>query len=131
MKRLFLASLIVLAFGNALAQQEYVDSLRRQINNAKEDTIKVLALSELALYYGFNQFDSSILYADQAIDLSKKLNYLYGSYLGLQSLFIAFNCQGNYPKALATSLENLEIAEKIKRAKPYAFVVGELFIRAA
>ena len=121
MKRLFLALLIVFAFANALAQQDYVDSLHREIDNAKEDTIKVLALSELALYYGFNQFDSSILYAQQAIDLSKKLNYLYGSYLGFQSLFIAFNCQGNYPKALAASLQNLEIADKIKRTKPYAF----------
>ena len=106
MKRLFLASFISLALVNALAQQSYVDSLHHEINNSKEDTTKVLVLNLLASYYGFNQFDSSIVYADQTIELSEKLNYDYGRSLGFRSLFLAFNCQGNYPKALEATLQN-------------------------
>ena len=118
MKILFLAFLIVLFTGVAFAQQHYVDSLHNQVNNAKEDTTKVLALFDLAEYYGFNQFDSSIFYAQLTIDLSEKINYPYGSFLGLRSLFFAYNCQGNYSSALEVTLQNFKIAEKIRKEIP-------------
>jgi len=118
MKVFLLASLVGLFSGNAAAQQHYVDSLHNQVNNAKEDTTKVLAMFGLAEYYGFNQFDSSFFYARRTIELSEKLKYTYGSCLGLRGLFYAYNCQGNYPKALEVTLQNLKIAEKIKRERP-------------
>ena len=123
MKLLFLASLIVLFTSFASAQQHYVDSLHNQVNNAKEDTTKVLALFGLAEYYGFNQFDSSFFYARQTIELSEKIKYTYGSSLGLRGLFYAYNCQGNYPKALEVTLQNFKIAEKIKSERPLNFWV--------
>jgi competence protein ComGC len=123
MTRLFLALFISLASVSALAQQDYVDSLHQEINNSKEDTTKVLALNLLASYYGFNQFDSSIIYARQTIELSEKLNYDYGRSLGFRSLFLAFNCQGNYPKALEATLQNYKIAEKIRTERPANFAL--------
>ena len=70
MKRLFLASFFSLALVSALAQQGYVDSLHHEINDSKEDTTKVLVLNLFASYSGFNQFDSSIIFAYKKIDLS-------------------------------------------------------------
>src|SRR5687767_2199755 len=123
MKFFLFAFLIVLFTNLAAAQQQYLDSLHNQVNNTKEDTFKVLALSRLAEYYGFNQFDSSFIYAEQTINLSEKLKYDYGKCLGLRGLFFAFNCLGNYPKALEATLQNFNIAEKIKSERPMNFAL--------
>ena len=122
MKLLFLASLIVLFSGNASAQQ-YLDSLQKQLGNAKEDTTKVLALGSIADYYGFIQFDSSIFYARQTLNLSEKLNYPYGRYLGYLSLFHASNCKGDFPKALEADQNILRVADQLKNDKPWVLPV--------
>jgi len=96
--------------------------LHYQLNNSKEDTTRVLLLSELGNYYGFNQFDSAIFYGQKAIDLSNKLNYPYGHYRGLKCLFFAYNTQGNYPKALEITLQNLKVGEKIKQERPEGYI---------
>ncbi len=103
----------------ASGQKRYLDSLNQLLKDGKQDTANVLALSALADYYGFNQFDSSILYARKTIDLSEKVSYPYGSFLGLRSLFYAYNCQGNYSGALEATLQNFKIAEKIKKERPF------------
>jgi hypothetical protein len=123
MKLLFLALIINLFPGNILAQETDLEQLHDRVNSPKEDTAKVLALNALADYYGFNQFDSSIFYARLTIDLSEKINYPYGSFLGLRSLFFAYNCQGNYSKALEVTLQNYTIAEKIKNERPHPWAI--------
>ncbi|MEP6846507.1 MAG: hypothetical protein ABI861_10905, partial [Panacibacter sp.] len=119
MKRVFFVFLIVLVSLFATGQKRYLDSLYQLLNDGKEDTAHVLALSAMADYYGFNQFDSSIFYALKTIDLSEKTGYPYGSFLGLRSLFYAYNCQGNYSSALEATLQNFKIAEKIKKERPF------------
>ena len=128
MKRRFLTCLVVWLAGFASAQKNYLDSLHSRLNNANEDTFKVAPLYSLALYYGFNQFDSSIFYAQQITDLSKKLDYPWGSFLGLRSLFFAYNCQGNYAKALEATLKISAIAEKIKKEKPISILSFYYFL---
>jgi hypothetical protein len=49
------------------------------VNVKKEDTSRVLALSDLADYFGFVQADSCLFYATQAFELSKKIKYLPGA----------------------------------------------------
>ena len=127
MKLLFFAFLVV-GYANTSAQQKYLDSLHNIVNNAKEDTSKVLALLSIAEYYGFNHFDSAFVYAQKTIELSKKLDYPYGNSQGLRALFYAFNCQGNYPKALEVTLQNFKIAEKIKKERPWNYSVVIYFI---
>ena len=128
MKRVFFTCLTVLIASFACAQSHFLDSLHSLVNNAKEDTAKVSALNNLAAYYSFNQFDSSIFYAQQTIDLSKKLNYPWGSCLGMRSLFLAYNCQGNYTKALEVTFQNVQIAEKIKKETPDALTSIQYYL---
>jgi two-component system, NtrC family, sensor kinase len=122
MKFFFLASMIVLFSGNASAQH-YLDSLQRELSNAKEDTTKVLVLGSIADYYGFVQFDSSISYARQTLALSEKLNYPYGRYLAYLSLFHASNCKGDYPQALEADQNILRVADQLKNDKPWVLPV--------
>jgi two-component system, NtrC family, sensor kinase len=96
------------------AQQHYLDSLRNQLNLAKgEDTSRVLALSSVADYYGFVQFDSSLFYATQILDLSQKINYTHGKILGYRSTFFAYNVKGNYPRALEAALNLQKAGEQL------------------
>jgi signal transduction histidine kinase len=128
MKSIFLFLLSVSICCSVLGQNHYLDSLELQLENAKnEDTLRVKALSTIADYYGFLQFDSSLLYATQVLRLSEKLKYTFGKYLGYRSMFFAFNCQGNYPKALEAALNIKKIGEEYKNTKgtvtiPYYFL---------
>ena len=96
------------------AQHRILDSLRIQLVNAKkEDTSRVLALSDLADYFGFVQFDSCLSYATQAFELSKKLRYLFGEFRAYRSKFFAFNCYGNYPMALDAALNIQNVSDQL------------------
>ncbi|HLY70386.1 MAG TPA: hypothetical protein VKR53_11705, partial [Puia sp.] len=94
--------------------QQYFESLQEHLQNAQNDTSRVLALAKLAEYYGFIRADSNMYYAQQGLDLSNKLNYLYGKCVMQRSIFWALNSQGNYPKALELAFSNLKIAEVLK-----------------
>src|SRR6476469_9906977 len=117
MKKIFLVLFLAVLMQTLRAQNHVIDSLRQQLSNAKNDTSKVLALSSIADYYGFIQFDSSIFYARQVIMLSDKLKFKYGKYLGFRSMFFALNCMGDYPKALEVVLNMLQLAEEIKNER--------------
>ncbi|HEY5407519.1 MAG TPA: hypothetical protein VIJ92_10530, partial [Ginsengibacter sp.] len=115
MKTFLLCLLLLFNLTSVSAQQHTPDSLRNKLNEAKEeDTSRVLALIPLADYYGFVQFDSSLLYATQILDISQKINYAYGKWRGYRSTFFAFNVKGNYPKALEAALNLQKVAEQPK-----------------
>jgi len=126
-------TIIVILWGTAnlsFAQNHaYLDSLRTQLNKAtKEDTNRILALSAMADYYGFIQFDSSLFYATQEAALADKLNFVYGKLLAYKSKFFAFNVTGNYPMALEAALsvdktfEQLDIEGRRDVGVPHYFV---------
>jgi signal transduction histidine kinase len=93
--------------------QHYLDSLVSQLHSAKADTDKIVALSNLSDYYCFTGNDSSFPYAEQTIELSRKIKYPLGETLGLNCFFYAFNTKANYPKALEMALRSLRIAEQL------------------
>ena len=100
--------LLVVIFQTVADAQHFLDSLRRQLDNARnEDTIRVRALGSLADYYGFLQFDSCLYYATRTADLSEKLNYPIGRFIAYRSRFFAFNTQGNFPRALE-AVQNIQ-----------------------
>jgi two-component system, NtrC family, sensor kinase len=128
MKSIFLFLLSVSICCSVFCQNHYLDSLKSQLKNSKtEDTFRVKALSTMADYYGFLQFDSSLLYATQVLRLSEKIKYSFGKYLGYRSMFFAFNVQGNYPRALEAALNIKKLVEDSKDARarvtvPYYFL---------
>jgi signal transduction histidine kinase len=101
------------------AQHDYADSLKTLLLQTKDGSIsRARALGELADYYGFRQFDSCLIYANQTIALSKKLNYSYGLFLGYFSKFHGMNCQGNYPKAFETVMNIQNLDDRLKKDSP-------------
>ena len=114
MKYFFLIWLFLFAADISASAQPYFENLQEQVLQAKNDTSKVLALAKLAEYYGFIRSDSNLYYAQQALDLSARLKYLFGKCAAQRSIFWALNSQGNYPNALELAFDNLKTAEKLK-----------------
>ena len=84
-------------------------------------------MANLAGYYSTIQFDSTVLYARQTIDLAEKSNYNYGKFLGLLSICNANNVVGNYSRALEIALQMLHLGEQLKNyrnslATAHAFI---------
>jgi two-component system, NtrC family, sensor kinase len=116
MKSLFSILLILFISGFAKAQQSYLDTLQNQLKKSdKENNARVLALGELADYYGFIQIDSCLFYAAQTLALAKKLHFLYGMNEGYFSTFHGLNCQGNYSEALRALINLEHISEQLQK----------------
>ena len=100
--------------GSAFVNDNFADSLIRQVQQSKDDTNKVKLFIALGDYYTFIRQDSSIFYFVQSIELAEKINYAIGSYSGYAKMAFVLNTASNYGKALEMALKSLRIAEKFQ-----------------
>ena len=71
--------LSLLAFNFGFTQRrEAVDSLQRQLANAKDDTSRIKAQIALCLLYRLGNTDSSLMYGQLALEAAEKINYIPG-----------------------------------------------------
>jgi two-component system, NtrC family, sensor kinase len=96
----------------AFAQKRAIDSLRHLLAVARDDTSRVIILSELSLGYGALNADSAFSIAHRAIDLAQQINFPRGEVMGLTSLGNEFDTKGDLPQALALDFRGLSIAEE-------------------
>ena len=80
--------------------KSYGDSISQELAVAKEDTNKVRLLITLGGVYQWSYPDSAILYAQKALQLAQKLNFVDGETQAYATAAEAFSGKGNYPKAL-------------------------------
>jgi hypothetical protein len=80
-------------------------------------TDRVFALCELGDYYTWLKPDSALVYVNRAIDLSEKIKFTIGKYLGLRVMCFAAIANGNYPKALEIAFRKLRVLEQYKGLK--------------
>ncbi len=114
MKNKVLLLLLVFIVKSAIAQQVVIDSLKRELATAKEDTNKVNLLSELGKNYYLFKPDTAILLAQQAYLLSEKLKYPKGEALSLNRMAAAYSALGDYAKCLALFDKALAISKDLK-----------------
>ena len=105
----FLLSLILTAH----AQQRKIDSLKKLVASAKDDTSRVIAMDNLSRAWVYSRPDSSLLITQQAVQLAKAAKFPKGEALSLDREGIAFNAMGNYTSALNSMISSLKIAERI------------------
>lgn len=106
-KILFL--LLLFAF-NAGAQNKFVDSLKQQLPDLKEDTTGALLLADLCYYFRYTNVDSSLYYGNAAISLCKKLKFLRGEADALNKMGLAYREKGDLPKSLEFQFKALQIS---------------------
>jgi hypothetical protein len=109
--RKFLLLVLIFIAANASAQKQRFDSLNVKLASEQTDTNKVTLLWQMAEAINLYNPDSSLLLAQKALYLAKKINYQNGESLSLGVLATAFTRIGNYPKALEFYLEKLELEE--------------------
>jgi signal transduction histidine kinase len=113
MKKVFLLALV--AFGmisNDEAQQVNADSLKQELNKAKEDTNKVSLYATLTDYYKWDYPDSALSYGIPGLLLAKELDFQEGTFNIYFSMGEAYSSKRNFPKALQAALKALPLAEK-------------------
>lgn len=107
-----------------------VDSLQNLLKTVPEDTNKINDLNYLGRELSTQNPDTSILLCNQALDLSKKINFqrgAAGSYLRLGWLFYI---QGNYPVAMDYYGKALKTGEDIESKMVISFsdaLIGQVY----
>jgi tetratricopeptide (TPR) repeat protein len=99
----------------------YIDSLKQVLKNEKEDTSKVLTLATLSGAFFFFKPDSQFFYADQGLQLAKKLDFERGQdncYLGLMG---STWFMGNFAKAIEFETQRFRMHERKNDANALEF----------
>jgi two-component system NtrC family sensor kinase len=94
--------------------QIYLQKLQADYQQCKTDSDRVFALCELGDYYGWQYSDSAFFYVNRAINLSDKIKFTLGKYLGLRVMCFATIATGNYPKALEIAFRKQKVFEEFK-----------------
>ncbi|MEZ5029255.1 MAG: histidine kinase dimerization/phospho-acceptor domain-containing protein [Ferruginibacter sp.] len=107
--------LVLPCFAKAQRQFTNVDSLTSELKNAPDDTLKMVALFNLATYYGESNRDSCLFFADQGISIAKKINQplWVAHFLTEYQSFVAMK-NGNLPLSFKLANEALELVKDRK-----------------
>ncbi len=112
MKNLAAIFILTLSITIAEAQQPAIDSLKRELATADDDTNKVKLFYRLSNLYALSFADTAATYAQESLNLAQKINFdrgiLTAEFLLTGSLMIS----GNYPLALEHGFKFLSLAKK-------------------
>ena len=77
------------------------------------DTARVMRLIETAQRYRFFKPDSSVIYASEALQISRSINFKKGEISAYSALGEYHRVSGNYPEALENLFKSLQISSEI------------------
>jgi tetratricopeptide (TPR) repeat protein len=108
----------------AVAQNAAIDSLKRVIRTTKIDTSKVNIYNQLAFEFKESDLDTTLFYAQKAVDLSQKIKYdngLANGFINKGNVYIILGdykeARANFEKAKTTFEKLLEDDENNKTIK--------------
>ena len=107
-------TLFVLSTFPFFVYSQQPDSLKRAVQNSKEDTTKVNLLLELSDIYYFSYPDSCLAVAKEAINLSRNINFKSGEAHALNVAGESLRFLGEFPQALDMQFQALQIYRDIK-----------------
>jgi two-component system, NtrC family, sensor kinase len=96
------------------AQSNKIDSLKKALVTQKEDSNKVKFLNALSYNYLQYSADTSAAYAQEALNLEKKIGFEQGFYATEYNLASSLMISGNYPLALDNDFKFLALANRKK-----------------
>jgi tetratricopeptide (TPR) repeat protein len=112
----------------SFAQQHEIDSLRGALANAKTDTGRVLIYCGLVNYFGYVNYDSSMMYAQKALTLAQDRKFLFGQWLAYLNQFFTHNVIADYPSTLDAMLKSLDIAKRLPDHRDSCIILSLIFI---
>lgn len=111
LKQLTSTILLMLLFFCANAQMSAIHSLSRHLNNAKNDTSRLVVLASIARAYAELNPDSSHYYAEEYLTLARKMDFRIDEGGAIQEIGYAYVNKANFPRALQNLLEAKAILE--------------------
>ena len=106
--------------------REDIRGIMHRLSQAQEDTAKFKIYIELSQAYRFSVVDSALLYADKAIDLSRKMNDPASEASGLSQKGFILLEMGNIPFSLQCQLAALRLSEKFSNPEVEAFTLNRI-----
>jgi tetratricopeptide (TPR) repeat protein len=93
-----------------------IDSLTTLLQTEKRDSAKARLLLNIGVEYQYqvSKHDSALLYYQKALELSRKHKMPLWQLAAVNRIANVYNFSGRHAEALALSLENLKLAERIK-----------------
>ena len=116
MKRVLLTILLSQFFSLAESQMRSSnpDSLKQLLTTPIQDTTKVILYADISFTYAFLQIDTSIAYAQKAINLARQIQYKKGEAAAMSSYGWALWASGSYDKAIEAALKSLNLYKDLK-----------------
>ncbi|MHB1179531.1 MAG: tetratricopeptide repeat-containing sensor histidine kinase [Daejeonella sp.] len=98
----------------AIAQNPQTAKLKLKLSQAKDDTAKVLLLSDISASYRYSKFDSSLWYGRKGLQLARRIHYVKGEGRCMANVARILSEQGNTAVALKWNLQALHLNEESK-----------------
>ena len=116
----FLVILFLSLFINA-QNPELINRLKNKIATTKNDTDKIIGLVNLSNNLSNSEFNNAIQYANQALELANKINYVKGKSNAYNSLADAYWFHSDYEKAQQYYFKAYRINDSINDQREVAF----------
>ena len=107
----FFLTIILISLTYFSQGQKTVEELKKDLSDSKSDTATVLISLQLCDFYMFSKPDSSLHFAEQALELSRTVGFDRGEARSLTRVGNILKSAGDFPKALETHLQALKLYE--------------------
>ena len=97
-----------------IAQNNYRDSLKQQLAIATNDTSRTYLLVSIGFTYAFIYEDTAIIYANQALNISRKTGNKRGEAFSCHLLSLSLTLLGNFTSGLQYGLNFLSISRNTR-----------------
>ncbi len=113
MKKTAFVFLLSLAWSLGFGQTEAsIDGLKHQLGKAEDDTSRILKMALICHHYGYQNYDSSIVYARRALALLERNNFPRGKARVFFGLGCTYLLSGDISRAMSILLDGLQLAKK-------------------
>src|SRR5687767_6684410 len=103
----------------AIAQQNTLDVLKRQLANAQNDSGRYEIYGKLSDFYIERKIDSALFFVDQCLIVARNHNKKLNEASSLNGKGLCLRHMGRYSEALQCYLEGFEIAQDLKSEKDF------------
>ena len=125
-RNIYTFSFIFFCSISAYPQTTWIDSAKKVLITQKDDTNKIWTLDGMSEYYGFNDPDSGIMYAQKALALAEKLQFDGGIFWSIVSLHHSLYITGNYTLELDYALRAFPLAKRLNDQRAIGWSNGML-----
>ena len=106
--------------------KEWYHNVRYDLDTARQDGSRVVALSEIANYYKFDRPDSALFYGYKSVALARQIKNPASECMAILYICLTYISLGNDSKALQMSLQGLKLAEANRLIMHKAYFTGLL-----